>query len=57
MQTSKSVMSCGIDSNKFPTWPKDIPDPFITDIKNPLKSGIRLGEKSYHEFIIFDIRP
>ena len=33
-------MSCGINSNKFGTWPKDTPDPFITHIKNQLKSGL-----------------
>ena len=48
-------MWCGINSNKFATWPKDTPDPFITHIKKSAKP--RLGEKSYHEFIIFDIRP
>ena len=36
-------MWCGINSNKFATWPKDTPDPFITHIKNLLKSG--LGKK------------
>ena len=50
MQTGKAVMWCGINSNKFVTWPWDPPDPFITH-KNPAK--IRLDEKSYHEFIIF----
>ena len=44
IQTGKGVMSCGINSNKFATWPKDTPDPFIAYIKNPLKSD--LGKKS-----------
>ena len=43
MQTGKAVMRCGTNSNKFATWPKDNPDPFITHIKNPLNSG--LGKK------------
>ena len=43
MQTSKTVMWCGINSNKFATWPKETPDPFITHIENPLKPG--LGKK------------
>ena len=43
MQTGKAVMWWGINSNKFATWPKDTPDPFIRHIKNPLKLG--LGKK------------
>ena len=43
MQTDKSVKRCGINSNKFAIWSKDTPDPFITHIKNPLKSS--LGKK------------
>ena len=43
MKTGKAVMWCGINFNKFATQPKDTPDPSITNIKNPLKSG--LGKK------------
>ena len=43
MQTGKAVMSFGINSNKFATWPNDTPDPFITHIKTPLKPC--LGKK------------
>ena len=40
MQTGKAVIRCVINSYEFATWPKDTPDPFITHIKNLLKSDL-----------------